>query len=308
MIEPTFLSVPELAERWGASSRQILEHGISRALPILFAFEGLAFDQADRWLMSHGAHDEAMELEAKTKSVASSEAHLRRNAAGNVDEFSRMDQDEVVALRQSINADHNRIRELSDRLEQRDRARLDYRFMGYMRAPPRVLWELMQNDDTPFPHLAFHPISDVQLVNIDGRTVWEGRMMTLEPDITGAWKGRLRVSDLLIPWTSAKALEAAQKSFQGEADSPPSTSDHDATKPVPRMKAQAAAILAEISRLGHDPKALPLGSPGKPGVRAQVSNVMKEQRPDLFTTSSFKRAWEDLRSSGEIADGKSATQ
>jgi hypothetical protein len=306
MIEPTFLSVPELAERWGASSRQILEHGISRALPILFAFEGLAFDQADRWLMSHGSHDEAMELEAKTKSVASSEAHLRRNATGNVDEFSRMDQDEVVALRQSINADQDRIRELSDYLERRDLARLDYRFMGYMRAPPRVLWELMQNEDTPFPHLAFHPLSDVHLVNIDGRTVWEGRMMTLEPDITGAWKGRLRISDLLIPWASAKALEAAQKSFQGEADSSIS-SNNDSTKPVARMKAQAAAILAEIARLGHDPKALPARSPGKSGVRAQVSKAMSE-RPDLFSPNSFKKAWEGLRASGEIAGGKSGDQ
>lgn len=307
MIEPTFLSVPELAKRWSASSRQVLEHGISRALPILFAFEGLAFDQADRWLMSHGSHDEAMELEAKTKLVASSEAHLRRNAAGNVDEFSRMDQDEVIALRQSINADKDRIRELSDYLERRDIARLDYQFMGYMRAPPRVLWELMQNEDTPFPHLAFHPLSDVHLVNIDGRPVWEGRMMTLEPDITGAWKGRLRVSDLLIPWASAKALEAAQKSFQAEADSSLSTSSNDSTKPVPRMKAQTAAILAEIARLGHDPKALPARSPGKSGVRAEVSKAMTK-RPDLFSASSFKKAWEELRASGEIADDKSGDQ
>lgn len=303
MIEPTFLSVPELAERWGASSRQILEHGINRALPILFAFEGLAFDQADRWLMSHGAHDEAMELEAKTKSVESSEAHLRRNAAGNVDEFTRLSQEEVVALRQATNANQDRIRELSDLLERRDRTRLDYRFMGYMRAPPRVLWELMQNEETPFPHLAFHPLSDVHLVSIDGRTVWEGRMMTLEPDITGAWKGRLRISDLLIPWASVKALEAAQKSIKEEA----LTTDKDATKPVSRMKAQTAAILAEIARLGHDPKALPARSPGKSGVRAEVSKAMSE-RPDLFSTNSFKKAWEELRALGELADDKSGAQ
>ena len=127
--------------------------------------------------------------------------------------------------------------------------------------------------------------------------------MTLEPDITGAWKGRLRISDLLIPWASVKALEAAQKSIKEEA----LTTDKDATKPVSRMKAQTAAVLAEIARLGHDPKALPARSPGKSGVRAEVSKAMSE-RPDLFSTNSFKKAWEELRALGEIADDKSGAQ
>jgi hypothetical protein len=289
MIESTFLSIPELAERWKASARQILEHGINRTLPVLFAFEGLAFDQADRWLMSHGAHDEISELEAKTKWVASSEAHLRRNAAGKVDEFSRLDQHDVVSLRQSINQAQDRIQELGESLSRRDRARLDCQFMGYMRAPPRVLWDLQQQEETAFPRLAFHPQSDIQLANVDGKIVWEGRMMTLEPGVGGAWRDRLRVSDLLIPMAAIKMIER-----------PNIDKTETPTRPKSVASQQEDAILEAINLRGAIPLALPPFTP-KSGIKSEIKRAFLSKPQSLFTEKTFDTAWTRLASSGRIA-------
>jgi hypothetical protein len=289
MIEPDFLSVSELAARWNATPRQILEHGAHLRLPILFSFSGLAFAQIDRWLMGHGATDEQRELENRVAFVADCSKQLKRNAAGLLDEFSRMDSDEVARLRATIIKDEARIEELETLLQARDRDRRGHEYFGYMRLPPRAIREIIDDGEIPFPYLAFHPHSRLQLKTADGRPYVDGNMMSLEPGADGRWKARLRVDDLLIPFSAIKIHE--------NNDRP---TDAPAPKHVPRSEAQDSAVLAAIAELGHDPLSLPPFKSGKPWVKAKVWETLK-LRPDLFVSKkTFDTAWERLRSNGDI--------
>lgn len=66
-----------------------------------------------------------------------------------------------------------------------------------------------------------------------------------------------------------------------------------------RQFAQKDAILAEIKRLGHDPKRLPKRAPGKKGVKAAVLDSLGEN--ELFTgKTTFKKAWDQLLHENEI--------
>ncbi|OUS81032.1 hypothetical protein [Pseudomonas putida] len=47
MIEPLFLSVDELAERWGVTRRQILEHGMMMRFPTWYMFDGTIVQHPD---------------------------------------------------------------------------------------------------------------------------------------------------------------------------------------------------------------------------------------------------------------------
>jgi hypothetical protein len=290
MIEPDFLSVSELAARWNATPRQILEHGAHLRLPILFPFSGFAFAQIDRWLMGHGAADEQRELETRAASVIHWSKQLQRNAAGQTDEFSRMDSDEVARLREAINKEESRIEELEALLRARDRDRRGHEYFGYMRLPPRTIREILDDGEIPFPYLAFHPHSQLQLKTADGRPYVDGNMMSLEPGADGRWKARLRVDDLLIPFSAIKLHEDNDR----PADAP-------APRHVSRSEAQDSAVLAAIAELGHNPLSLPPFKSGKPWVKAKVWETLK-LRADLFVSKkTFDTAWERLRSNGEIA-------
>jgi hypothetical protein len=70
-------------------------------------------------------------------------------------------------------------------------------------------------------------------------------------------------------------------------------------KPVPRFTAQEAAILHAIRSRGHDPLALPKHPNGKPGVKAEI-RALCLGRKDTFSTRSFEKAWERLRSRRDI--------
>jgi hypothetical protein len=69
--------------------------------------------------------------------------------------------------------------------------------------------------------------------------------------------------------------------------------------PLSRQRHQENELLRVLAELGHDPKALPKWSPTTPGVK-------KEARAKLprMTEKVFDKAWERLRSSGDIADAE----
>lgn len=204
MIEPSYLSVPELADRWDQTTRQVLEHALALHLPVLFPFDGLAFDQEDRWLMGHGAADEQRELEQKREWVASSETLLKRNAAGLTGEFDRLDRTGVLDLRSQITEANKRITLLAELLERRDRARLKHQHRGYMRALLDTVWTILQNGDASFPGLAMH---------------LDGRLVRLEPGLSGHWHSKLSAADLLVPMATIKGLEGGSGDIR-EAQSP----------------------------------------------------------------------------------------
>lgn len=71
--------------------------------------------------------------------------------------------------------------------------------------------------------------------------------------------------------------------------------------PLQRSAAQGLEILAAIRDAGHDPNALPVNEPGKPGVKAFIRKSLNES-PLFVGNKVFDKAWERLRSQGDIAD------
>ncbi|NHN76826.1 hypothetical protein HA520_05930 [Azotobacter chroococcum] len=74
-------------------------------------------------------------------------------------------------------------------------------------------------------------------------------------------------------------------------------------QPKSRGYCQEQEILAVLRQLGYDPKALPLRPAGHSGAKADARDLLLA-RKDLFTDSSFDKAWGRLRASGEIIGGK----
>jgi len=74
-------------------------------------------------------------------------------------------------------------------------------------------------------------------------------------------------------------------------------------KPRQRRAAQDATVLDAICKAGHDPLALPVNRPGKPGVKAEIRAEL-EGINLLFPRKStiFNKAWERLRERGEIGN------
>lgn len=82
---------------------------------------------------------------------------------------------------------------------------------------------------------------------------------------------------------------------------PAQAAPDDGTRPVQRQYAQEQAIMRLIREAGHDPLHLPMNEPGKPGIKSHVRKLV--MRDPLFTGANvFGKAWDRLRSSGEIAD------
>lgn len=94
---------------------------------------------------------------------------------------------------------------------------------------------------------------------------------------------------LLEPQAAAPAPVVAESLSNGSA------------KPMQRSAAQDAEILAAIRNAGHDPLALPMNEPGKPGVKAAIRDTLGGK--GLFAgTTVFDKAWERLRQQCDIAD------
>lgn len=288
MIDPDFLSVPQLASRWGQEPWQIIDHGLALRLPILFRFDGMAFDFNDRWHKDTGAHMEQQELANKAEWVKGCEALIKRNAAGLTGEFDRMDSREVVELRGRINEAKERISQLNDLLDKREKERRKSTYNGLMRALPRTLQDIQQAGETAFPYLAMHPQSPVYLTESEDKQHLDGRIMTLESCIVGTWKQKLALDDLLIPMHVIKALEDKQKS---EIE----------IQPLPKARRQELAVIAVLRQLNYDPSALPPRKAGTEWVKAKAWRELASQK-DLFTRGTFDTTWERLRASGDIAE------
>lgn len=200
-----------------------------------------------------------------------------------------MDSREVVELRGRINEAEDRISQLNDLLDKREQERRKSIYNGSMRALPRTLQDIQQAGEIAFPYLAMHPQSPVYLTESEGKQYVDGRIMSLEPGISGAWKQRLFLDDLLIPMQIIKALEVKQMS---ETESQP--------RRTSRLQDQEQAILLALRKMNLEPTMLPPYT-RTGGAKAKVKRLLLDERKDLFAESSFKKAWESLSSSGDVA-------
>lgn len=69
--------------------------------------------------------------------------------------------------------------------------------------------------------------------------------------------------------------------------------------PPLKQASQEARILELLKAQGYDPINLAQRIPGKPGPKAEI-RTLALTAPNLFTKCSFNKAWERLRSAGEI--------
>ncbi len=102
----------------------------------------------------------------------------------------------------------------------------------------------------------------------------------------------------------ADALEVVQARAKAalinQAASSGAPEGNKARQPAPlqRQRHQENEILRVIAELGHNAKALPKDTPGKPGVKAAVQGKLK------FTPLIFNKAWERLSAAGDIIKPK----
>lgn len=284
MLEPNFLSVPELADRWQQTERQVLEHGALSRLPLYFLFDGLMFDSGDQWLKSTGVEyiEAQREHDRLRDTVTTLTRTLERHAAvkrGQIkpSEFEHlpMQSDEVGQYRSQIDTYSERIDALTLRLEQRERERRKLTYYGYLRALPGAIGDILQGKPVAVMY-AHHPER--------GMVAVEGRPVTLTP------------ADLLASMAEVKAIESVDG--QGGLDA----GNRLATKPKQRSEAQDEAILKALRQMGHDPQRLPRNPPGKAGVKSQVWALLRTNKQVFGTYKVFKTAWQRLRDLSEIAD------
>jgi|SRR5690606_38819182 len=276
MLEPTFLSVAELADRWKQTERQILERGALSRLPLYFLFDGLMFDSGDQWLKSNGVEytGAQAEYERLRDTVNTWEAVLKRHAAVRRGQIKPSEYEDlplqpeaVKQYRDEIDTATKRIDELDRCLEQRERERRQSAYYGYLRALPGAIGDILQGKPVAVMY-AHHPER--------GMVAVEGRPVTLTP------------ADLLASMAEVKAIE-------GEVVEPHSL-------PTPkRTEARKDAILDGLRALGYNPAKLPKRESGKSWVKA---HFWKEYgAKGLFTgESAFNKAWDSLRATGEIAE------
>jgi hypothetical protein len=108
------------------------------------------------------------------------------------------------------------------------------------------------------------------------------------PNDVDAWLEKLTGIDYQFP-------QETQQLTGSESGSPPIS-----PQPVQRATAQNAAILEAIKTMDYEAKSLPKYVPGKSGVKALIRAAVATNV--LFQGRVFDKAWERLRSSGEIAD------
>lgn len=278
MIEPLFLSISELAERWrdrGVTTRQIFEHGVHQRLAFYFLFDGLAIPQSDTWLTTHGASQERRRLQWIVEWIASAEAEVRKFYAGDVGEFSPGEQ-EIIALKKTISKNRAEGLDLEQKLEEWETGRARMNVYGYLVLLPRMIADIQASGDIKFPHRA---------LSKTGQLVW------LEEGASGRWADRLKADDLLILFEDVKAFESPR-----EPPAEPAAQDETYLQKVER---QQMALLAELKGLGYDPKSLPHYNSGGTAKKQVTAILLK--RTDLFSASSFKHTWDALLASGEVA-------
>lgn len=288
MIRPEFLSVPELAERWKQTPRQIIDHALSLRFALYFLFDGLAFDFDNDWYSATGAHEEEREFRHIQEWIKETEAHLLRNARGATGEFDSLGGKEITDLRAMIDSEKARWNELRNLLEDRDVKIKQFHFRGHLRAAPKTLTDIAMNGDAHHPLLAYHPNHPVQIIHSDRGLLLDGMLMRLEP--YGDWKQKLTADDLFVSMSEIEALEASKNPVESGQE-----------RHIPKLRLQEEVVLSTLKKLGYTPNALPRRVAGSDWVKTKVWEELS-LRKDLFTSRSFAKSWERLRKAGDIAE------
>ncbi len=207
MIEPSYLTVPQLATRWRQEHWQIIDHGLTLKLPILFRFDGFALDMNNPWHCHSSAAQERREFIEKQLWILDSEALVHANIFGQASEFEVLASHEISNLRGRIDEAKNRVNVLKERLDKRVQQHRNSRVSGLMRALPQTLQRFQQNGDIAYPRKAMHPNSFPTLAELDGEQYLDDRIMELEQDESGTRRKRLTFDDLLIPIEVINAME-----------------------------------------------------------------------------------------------------
>ena len=76
------------------------------------------------------------------------------------------------------------------------------------------------------------------------------------------------------------------------------------TVPRQKQRAQETRILQLLKEQGHDPLKLPTRAKGKRGTRYEIRTIVLNEKPLIFSNSSFEKAWQRLRDGSEIVGGE----
>jgi hypothetical protein len=217
MLEPTTISVPNLAARWNQTPDDILAHATELRLHLLFNFNGLAFDLAEEWLRGGQDTIQRRELQSLADFVERAEAKFTRRRNGQLSQWESLDHDEAVALRAEVTTANRQIKALKELLDERDRKRQQQHYRGALMAAPATVQELLRLGFTKHPLQAFRPEGPFCLREIDGVRVLEGPIVWLE-SAGSKWKECLEPADMVVSMAAVKAIEAAAKPQQTATD------------------------------------------------------------------------------------------
>lgn len=198
MLEPTTISIPNLAVRWNQTPADILEYAANLRLHLLFNFDGLVFDFNDDWLPIGKDWRERREFEALTDFVKRADAQFKRRRNGQLSQWESLDSDEAVSLRAEVTARNQAIEIMNGMFDERDRKRQQKHYRGALMALPATVDELLRLGFAKHPIQAYRP---------------EGPVVRLEP-ARAQWKERLEPADMLVSMADVKAIEAATKPQQ----------------------------------------------------------------------------------------------
>lgn len=222
MLEPTTISVPNLAARWNQTTGDILEHAAYLRINLLFNFDGLVFDFSDDWLPFGKDAMERRKLQALTDFSERAEAQFKRRVNGQLSQWESLDDEQAVSLRARLTAKKHEIEALNELFDDRDRKRNQKHFRGALMATPEMVNELIRFGFSKHPTIAYRPEGPFHLCDMRGKRVLDGPIVKLEPE-AAQWKERLELVDMAISMAAVKAIEAAaqpQKTAPDKTDSP----------------------------------------------------------------------------------------
>jgi hypothetical protein len=152
-------------------------------------------------------------------------------------------------------------------------------------------------------------LSDMTDENGDGLDLSDNERMLRGSVLTGDLESPTATSNVLtttevsvrslLPWLRRKHQDEIADGLAQQAATPAVVNAQP--QALQRARAQEHAILQQIQKLGHDPRALPKAPSGKPGVKSLVKSALGTS--GLWTGPTvFNKAWERLRGDGRIAD------
>ena len=213
MLEPTTISVPNLAARWNQTPSDILEYAAELRLRLLFNFDGLAFDFNDDWLPGGKDARQRRELQSLTDFVKSAEAQFTRRVNGQLSQWESLDSDDAVSLRSKVTTKKQEIQALNDLFDDRDRQRQQKHYRGALTPMPETVDELLRLGFAKHPIQAYRPEGPFKLHTVDGVLFLDGPIVRLE-SAGVQWKERLEPADMVVSMADVKAIEAATKPHQ----------------------------------------------------------------------------------------------